>query len=60
MTAQASWRQTQALVHAHRGEHAEGERLAREAVAIMEQTDGLNFQGSALLRPRRGLARGRS
>jgi tetratricopeptide (TPR) repeat protein len=48
VTAQASWRQTQALVHVHRGEYAEGERLAREAVAIMEQTDGLNFQGSAL------------
>jgi class 3 adenylate cyclase len=47
-TAQASWRQAQALVHAHRGEYAEGERLAREAVVIVEQTDGLNFQGSAL------------
>jgi class 3 adenylate cyclase/tetratricopeptide (TPR) repeat protein len=47
-TAQASWRQTQALVHVHRGEYAEGERLAREAVEIMEQTDGLNFQGGAL------------
>jgi tetratricopeptide (TPR) repeat protein len=47
-TSQASWRQTQALVHAHRGEYADGERLAREAVEIMEQTDGLNFQGSAL------------
>ncbi|MDP9255472.1 MAG: AAA family ATPase [Actinomycetota bacterium] len=48
VTSQASWRQTQALVHVHRGEYAEGERLAREAVAIMEQTDGLNFQGRAL------------
>jgi class 3 adenylate cyclase len=48
VSSQASWRQTQALVHVHRGEHAEGERLAREAVEIMEQTDGLNFQGSAL------------
>jgi ATP/maltotriose-dependent transcriptional regulator MalT len=38
----------QALVHAHRGEYAEGVGLAREAVAITEQTDGLNFQGSAL------------
>jgi tetratricopeptide (TPR) repeat protein len=47
-TSQASWRQTQALVHAHRGEYAEGERLAREAVEIMEQTDGLNYQGNAL------------
>jgi class 3 adenylate cyclase/tetratricopeptide (TPR) repeat protein len=48
VTAQASWRQTQALVHLHRGEYAEGERLAREAVAVMEQTDGLNFHGRAL------------
>jgi ATP/maltotriose-dependent transcriptional regulator MalT len=38
----------QALVHAHRGEHADAEQLAREAVAITEQTDGLNFQGNAL------------
>jgi tetratricopeptide (TPR) repeat protein len=48
VTPQALWRQVQALVHAHRGEYAEGIGLAREAVAITEQTDGLNFQGSAL------------
>jgi tetratricopeptide (TPR) repeat protein len=48
VTAQASWRQVQALVHAHRGEYPEGVELAREAVSITEQTDGLNFQGSAL------------
>jgi class 3 adenylate cyclase len=48
MASQALWRQVQALVHAHRGEHDEGIALAREAVAIVEQTDGLNFQGSAL------------
>ena len=48
VTPQALWRQVQALVHAHRGEYAEGVGLAREAVAITEQTDGLNFQGSAL------------
>ena len=45
---QMLWRQVQALVHAHRGEHAEAERLAREAVAIAERTDGLNQQGDAL------------
>ena len=45
---QARWRQVQALVHAHRAEHGEAQRLAREAVAIMERTDGLNFQGAAL------------
>jgi tetratricopeptide (TPR) repeat protein len=38
----------QALVHAHRGEHAAAEALAREAVAIIERTDGLNYQGDAL------------
>jgi class 3 adenylate cyclase len=45
---QATWRQTQALVHAHRGEHAEAEALAREAVGITERMDGLNNQGDAL------------
>jgi len=47
-TTQALWRQVQALVLAHRGRHAEAESLAREAVAIMEPTDGLNLQGDAL------------
>jgi Tetratricopeptide repeat len=37
-----------ALVLAHRGQLAEAESLAREAVAIIEQTDGLNLQGDAL------------
>jgi class 3 adenylate cyclase/tetratricopeptide (TPR) repeat protein len=45
---QTLWRQVQARVHAHRDEHAEAERLAREAVAITERTDALNFQGDAL------------
>ena len=45
---QMLWRQVQARVDAHRGEHAEAERLAREAVAIAERTDALNFQGDAL------------
>ena len=49
VTAQSMWRQVQALVLAHRGEHAASERLAREAVAIMEQTDSLNLQGETLL-----------
>ena len=48
VATQMLWRQVQALVHAHRGEHAEAERLAREAVAIAERTDALNFQGDAL------------
>jgi class 3 adenylate cyclase/tetratricopeptide (TPR) repeat protein len=46
--AQAIWRQVQARVDAHRGEHEKAQALAREAVAIMEPTDCLNFQGEAL------------
>ena len=45
---QAHWRRVLALIHAHRGEHADGRALAREAVALAEQTDGLNMQGDAL------------
>jgi tetratricopeptide (TPR) repeat protein len=43
------WRQVQALVHAHRGEHQEAERMAREAVDLAERTDQLTFQGDALV-----------
>jgi class 3 adenylate cyclase len=46
-TTQALWRQVQALVCAHRGQHAEAERLARDAAAAAERTDGLNYQGDA-------------
>jgi tetratricopeptide (TPR) repeat protein len=45
---QALWRQVQALVDARRGQHSEAEQLAREAVAITERTDALNWQGDAL------------
>jgi tetratricopeptide (TPR) repeat protein len=38
----------QARVLAHRGEHVGAERLAREAVALMESSDSLNWQGDAL------------
>jgi tetratricopeptide (TPR) repeat protein len=41
------WRQVQALVHARRREHRDAERLAREAIAIIETTDGLRWQGDA-------------
>jgi len=41
------WRQVSAKVLARRGEHAEAERLAREAVAIGEGTDSLVGQGDA-------------
>ena len=45
---QMLWRQVRALVQASRGEHVQAGHLAREAVAISEQTDALNFQGDAL------------
>ena len=39
------WRQVRAKVLARRGEHAEAERLASEAVAICDETEMLNAQG---------------
>ena len=48
VATQTLWRQVQALVCSHRGQQEEAERLAREAVAIAEGTDGLNMQGDAL------------
>ena len=45
---QTLWREVQALVHAHRERHPQAEPLAREAVAIIERTDWLNYQGDAL------------
>jgi class 3 adenylate cyclase len=44
---EALWRQVRALVLASRGEHPEAEEVARQAIAIIEQTDGLNYQGDA-------------
>jgi class 3 adenylate cyclase/tetratricopeptide (TPR) repeat protein len=44
---QMYWRQVKALVYAHRGEHGEAERLARESVEVTEATDGLNDQADA-------------
>jgi tetratricopeptide (TPR) repeat protein len=44
---QMLWRQVQALVHAHRGEHAKAEALARGAVSISERTDTLSAQADA-------------
>src|SRR5437016_1648108 len=41
------WRRVQARVLAHRGEHSEAERLAREAVARVEESDNLPWQGDA-------------
>jgi tetratricopeptide (TPR) repeat protein len=48
VATQTAWRQAQALVRSQRGEHEEAERLAREALAIAEQTDNLNTQGDVL------------
>ena len=36
------WRQVRAKVLARRGEHAEAERLARDAVAMGDETESLN------------------
>jgi tetratricopeptide (TPR) repeat protein len=44
---QMLWRQAKARVQASRGEHAEAERLAREAVTFSARTDALSFQGDA-------------
>jgi tetratricopeptide (TPR) repeat protein len=44
---QMHWRQVMAQVLARRGEHAEAERLAREAVAIGEPTDSIDLLGDA-------------
>jgi tetratricopeptide (TPR) repeat protein len=49
IASQAGGRQIQARVLAARGEHAEAEALAREAVAIMERTDYLVHHGDALV-----------
>jgi ATP/maltotriose-dependent transcriptional regulator MalT len=46
--AKMAWRQTLALVEAHRGACEEAERLAREAVAIGQQTDSPDVQADAL------------
>ena len=45
--AQMLWRQVRAKVLARRSEHDEAERLAREAVAIGEDTDWLDGQGGS-------------
>src|SRR5207244_2905073 len=47
VTTQMFARQVQAKVLARRGQHAEGKRVAREAVALAAGTDGLIFQGDA-------------
>ena len=46
---QMLWRQTRATALAHRGELTQARRLAREAVALAEQSDDLNANGDALV-----------
>ena len=48
MYPQARSRQVQAVVDAHRGRHGGAEALAREAAAILENTDMLSVQADAL------------
>jgi tetratricopeptide (TPR) repeat protein len=44
---QVEWRETQALVHSARGEHADAQRLAHEAVEFSLRGDALMRQGDA-------------
>ena len=46
---QMLWRQVRVKLLARRGELEEGERLAREAVALAEETDMLNAHADALI-----------
>ena len=46
---QMLWRQVRGRMLARRGENDEGERLAREAVALGAETDMLNAHGDALV-----------
>jgi tetratricopeptide (TPR) repeat protein len=48
VATQALWRQVQALVESHAGRHEQAEKLAREAVELVDRTDALNFAGAAL------------
>jgi class 3 adenylate cyclase/tetratricopeptide (TPR) repeat protein len=48
VAAQMLWRQARGRILARRGDHAEAERLAREAVALAEDTDMVNFHADAL------------
>ncbi len=43
--AQAVWRAAQAKILARRGDFEEGERLAREAIEIIDRSDELSHQG---------------
>ena len=47
VASQAGWRSERARALAHRGELAEAEKLAREALELTEPTDGLDWIGGA-------------
>ncbi|PWU25361.1 MAG: adenylate/guanylate cyclase domain-containing protein [Candidatus Rokuibacteriota bacterium] len=47
IATQMLWRRARARVLAHRGELTKAERLMREALALLEQTDALNEQAEA-------------
>jgi class 3 adenylate cyclase/tetratricopeptide (TPR) repeat protein len=49
MATQVGWRAVRAKVLARRGDLRAGERLAREAAAVAETTDGINMQANALM-----------
>jgi hypothetical protein len=48
-SAQFGWRSVRARLRARAGLHEEAERLAHEAVGLVEQTDGLNEHAKVLL-----------
>ena len=48
VVTQFEWRRVQALVHSARGETADAEKLAREAVRLAFETDALFWHGHAL------------
>jgi class 3 adenylate cyclase/tetratricopeptide (TPR) repeat protein len=48
LTTQALWREVVARVKANRGDYAEAESLAREAIEIAAQTDSPGLQGDVL------------
>ena len=47
MESQVAWRKPRALLSAHRGEHAEAEAVAREAVQLADETDDPTSQADA-------------
>ena len=59
VATQMFWRQAQAKVHALRGQPVEAERLAREAISLIEGSGGRDLPARRLGHPRRGPRAGR-